>query len=591
MTAAVALCVRDLHVAYHSAAGHHRAVRGVSLEVRAGQTVALVGESGSGKTTTALALVGLLPPGARRRAASIKVGDLEIATASERALAAVRGAQVGLVPQDPGVSLNPVQRIGTQVAEAMRIHRRVSRAGAPAAAIAILGRSGLDNPEAIARRYPHELSGGQAQRVLIGIALACEPKLVIADEPTSALDVTVQRHVLDHLAQRTAESGAAMLLITHDLGIAVDRADRILVMKDGLIVEQGDAQEVLATPQHPYTRALVAAAPSLNSGRLTARPRPAAEPGRTREPPAPATSPLIEARDLVKVFVSRPGSGGRVKARRKERTALDAGAARPTGRDRPAALTVELPGRAEPVDQVRALDGVSFTVWPGQTTALVGASGSGKTTSARAILRLVDLTSGGVFVHGTEVTGVQGARLRELRRRVQLVYQNPYSSLDPHLSVQEIVEAPLRAFRLGSRPERQARVRQLIDEVMLPAAVLARSPAQLSGGQRQRVAIARALAPSPECIVLDEPVSALDVSVQDQILRLLVQVQADLQVSYLFISHDLAVVRQVADQVYVLDAGRVVESGPPGGLFADPTHPYTRLLVDAIPGRAAHAYL
>ncbi|MDQ0604295.1 peptide/nickel transport system ATP-binding protein [Streptomyces canus] len=526
--------IRGLSVSYRTRGGTVPAVRGVDLDVWPGQVTAVVGESGSGKSTTAHAVTRLLAANGTIDAGTIHFGRHDLATLSEPELRIVRGAQIGLVPQDPTVSLNPVKRIGDQVAEVLRIHSLATRRTAAAEAIAVLDRAGLPDAAVRARQYPHELSGGMRQRALIAVAIAAKPRLIIADEPTSALDVTVQRVILDHLRLLTEESGTAVLLVTHDLGVAADRAQRLVVMSQGRVVEAGPTREILADPQHEYTRHLLASAPSL----ATVRPR-------TPVPKADA-APLVEVRNLVKEFrLPRAGDGPRT---------------------------------------LRAVDDVSFTLHRGRTLALVGESGSGKSTTARLVLRLADATAGHVLFDGADVTTARGARARELRRRAQLVYQNPYASLDPRFSIGEVITEPLRAFKVGDRASRLARARELLDRVALPAATLERRPAELSGGQRQRVAIARALALSPDLVVCDEPVSALDVSVQSQVLDLLAELQTDTGVAYLFISHDLAVVRQIAHQVAVMRAGRVVETGPPQELFTRPRHAYTRELLAAIPG-------
>ncbi len=538
------LAVRGLSISYRTRGGTVPAVRDVELDVRPGEVVAVVGESGSGKSSTAHAVVRLLAANGHLDAGSIRFGRHELTRLSERELRAIRGAQIGLVPQDPSVALNPVKRIGEQVAEVLRIHRLASRRSAPLEAISVLERAGLPNPATRARQYPHELSGGMRQRALIAIAIAANPKLIIADEPTSALDVTVQRVILDHLQQLTEQAGTAVLLVTHDLGVAADRAQRIVVMSGGRVVEAGPTRDILDHPRHDYTRQLLASAPSL----AAARPRLSVA---ERESAAPATAatapPLVQARNLVKEF-RLPHQGGSARA-------------------------------------VRAVDDVSFTLFRGQTLALVGESGSGKSTTARLVLRLADPTAGRVLFDGTDVTGARGGQLRQLRRRAQLIYQNPYASLDPRLSIGEVITEPLRVFRIGDRGSRLARARELLDRVALPASMTDRRPAELSGGQRQRVAIARALALSPELVVCDEPVSALDVSVQAQVLDLLAGLQADTGVAYLFISHDLAVVRQIAHQVAVMRAGRIVETGTAEELFSRPGHDYTRELLAAIPGR------
>lgn len=530
--------VRGLSVSYRTRGGTVRAVRGVDLDVWPGQVTAVVGESGSGKSTTAHAITRLLAANGAIDAGTVRFGRHDLTALSERELRTVRGARIGLVPQDPTVSLNPVKRIGEQVAEVLRIHGLATRRSAPSAAVAILDQAGLPDAATRARQYPHELSGGMRQRALIAVAIAAQPQLIIADEPTSALDVTVQRVILDHLQHLTEQSGTAVLLVTHDLGVAADRAQRLVVMSEGRVVEAGPTRDVLENPQHAYTRRLLASAPSLT----TARPRATA----AATAPDPDEVPLVEARNLVKEF--------------------------------------RLPAAAGAARTLRAVDDVSLTLHRGRTLALVGESGSGKSTTARMVLRLVDPTSGSVLFDGADVTTARGPGARQLRRRAQLVYQNPYASLDPRFSIGEVITEPLRAFRVGDRASRLARARELLDRVALPGSVLDRRPAELSGGQRQRVAIARALALSPDLVVCDEPVSALDVSVQAQVLDLLAELQADTGVAYLFISHDLAVVRQIAHRVAVMRSGRVVETGTAEELFTHPRHDYTRELLAAIPG-------
>ncbi|MFI2364821.1 dipeptide ABC transporter ATP-binding protein [Promicromonospora sp. NPDC019610] len=530
------LRVRGLRVAYGAA----EVVHGVDLDVRPGEVVALVGESGSGKSTTAHALIGLLPDGGRVTAGEVTLGagprSTPLTGLLPDAWRRVRGVRVGFVPQDPGTALDPVVRVGDQVAEALVVHGTPRRA-ARERAVEILAEVGLDRPRERARQYPHQLSGGMRQRVLVGIAMACEPELVIADEPTSALDVTVQRRVLDLLADLTGRAGTAVLLITHDLAVAADRADRVVVLKDGVVVEEGPAARVLGAPEHPYTRELVAAVPGRNNvPSASARPAPA-----TGDPePRPA---LLEVRGLVKEF----------RLGRRER--------------------------------LRAVDDVSFAVPRGSAFALVGESGSGKSTTARLVLGLERPDGGTVELDGAPV----GAD-RATRRRTQLVHQDPYSSLDPRFTVAVVVEEPLRAHRIGDRAERRDRVAQLLEQVHLSPDLAGRRPAALSGGQRQRVAIARALALDPELLVLDEPTSALDVSVQARVLELLARLRAERGLTYLFISHDLGVVRQVADHVGVLSAGRLVETGPVDRVFDHPAHPYTAELIAAIPGARTAAH-
>jgi peptide/nickel transport system ATP-binding protein len=509
--------------------GDEPAVRGVDLAVYAGQTVAIVGESGSGKSTLAAAILGLLPPGGRVTAGHIAFDGVDLTAATRRQLRAVRGSGIGYVPQDPMTNLNPVWRIGFQVREALRANN-VDRN-----AVELLADAGLSEPALQARQYPHQLSGGMSQRALIAIGLAGRPRLLIADEPTSALDVTVQRRVLDHLRRLTGESGTAVLLITHDLALAAERAEQLIVMNQGQVVEAGAAQAILHDPQHPYTQRLVAAAPSLRA--------------------APATKPLAQSPDVI-------AASGLTKVYRSSR------------------------GTPWRKTEVRAVDDVSFRLRRGTTLAVAGESGSGKSTLARMVLGLLEPSSGTVVFDGHNTSSLTRRETLAFRRKIQPVFQNPYASLDPMYSVSQIIEEPLRIHRVGDRRQRQQAVRELTEQVALPSSLLNRRPRELSGGQRQRVAIARALALRPEVVVCDEAVSALDVVVQAQILDLLAELQTELGLTYLFISHDLAVVRQIADEVLVMRAGRVVEHAVTEDVFARPQHEYTQQLLAAIPGYA-----
>ncbi|HEV7979193.1 ABC transporter ATP-binding protein [Amycolatopsis sp.] len=517
----------DLAVSF----GSVDAVRGVGFQVLPGQRVAVVGESGSGKSTSAHAVIGLLPGSGRVTGGSIRFRGEDITHADEKRRRSLRGKEIGLVPQDPMSNLNPVSRVGRQVAETLIVHGLATRREAPKRAIEILGEAGLPEPARRAKQYPHEFSGGMRQRVLIAIALACRPDLLIADEPTSALDVTVQRQILDHLEKLTDELGTALLLVTHDLGLAADRADQLVVMSEGKVVEAGPARQILTDPQHEYTRRLVAAAPSLATAR------------RTRTVSAPADEPVLVVDGVSKEYKIR-GHGSVLKA----------------------------------------VDNVSFSVARGRTTAIVGESGSGKTTTAQMVLGLVGATSGTIRLDGSEIVGLRGARLRAARKAMQPVFQDPYASLDPMFTVERLIDEPLRVFGVGDKTSRRTRVQELLDQVSLSTSLAQRYPNELSGGQRQRVAIARALALGPGLVVCDEAVSALDVLVQDQILRLLATLQDELGLSYLFISHDLAVVRSIAHDVVVMKEGRVVEQGPTDEVLSSPSDPYTRQLLDAIPG-------
>ena len=539
--------VQDLRVSYQTRAGRREVVHGVDVTVEEGEVVALVGESGSGKSTTAHALIGLLAEGGRVDGGSVALGGVDITDWDQKRLRSVRGAQVGLVPQDPVSSLDPVRPVGVQVGEILRVHGVRGSAARRGRVLELLERVGLDDPALRARQYPHELSGGMRQRVLIATAIALRPRLIIADEPTSALDVTVQRRILDLIDDLRREEGTSVLLVTHDLGVAADRAQRLVVLNHGRVVEQGPSAGILSSPADPYTRQLLADAPAL-----------ATEGFRRPAPPlfirdaaaAAAENPYaIVAEGLVKEFAVR--------------------------------------GR----EAFRAVDDVSFQVRRGTTHALVGESGSGKTTTARLVTRFLQPDAGRIELADAsgalaDIAGLRSDGLRQLRRRIQLVYQNPFSSLDPRQSVAQIVAEPLHNFREGTRADRHARAAELIDRVALPADVLERSPRELSGGQRQRVAIARALAIRPDVVVLDEAVSALDVTVQARILELLESLQQELGLTYLFISHDLAVVRRISHTVSVMRRGRVVETGSTEDLFSAPTHEYTRELLAAVPGRS-----
>ena len=533
------LRITDLEVSYHGTPVLH----GVDLTVAEGERVALVGESGSGKSTTAAAVIDLLPSGGTVTRGRIEYRGEDITSADAKRLRRLRGRQVGLVPQDPMSNLNPATRVGKQIAETLVAHGLASGREALKRAVELMGEAGIPDAERRSRQYPHEFSGGMRQRVLIAIALACEPDLLIADEPTSALDVTVQRRILDHLETLRSQRGTSMLLVTHDLGLAADRADRVVVMSQGRVVEEGPAHELLRNPQHEYTRRLVAAAPSISSARRTGADLPVSVTEGQESQQVKGSEPILVAEHLTKEFSIR--------------------------------------GRRE---NLTAVDDVSFAVRPGSTTAIVGESGSGKTTVARMVLGLESPTAGTVRVAGEPVAEAKGAQRRAIRRAMQPVFQDPYASLNPMFTVEHIVDEPLRVFRVGDRKSRRARVAELLDHVALPRDTAQRHPNELSGGQRQRVAIARALALDPRLVVCDEAVSALDVLVQDQILTLLGDLQRDLGLSYLFITHDLAVVRLVAHDVLVMQHGRVVEGGTVDDVFGAPQSDYTQELLAAIPG-------
>ncbi|WP_040801998.1 dipeptide ABC transporter ATP-binding protein [Nocardia higoensis] len=536
------LSVRGLTVGYRSRRTLTPVVHEVSFEVPRGRVLALVGESGSGKTTTAHAVLGLLPANGEVLGGEISFAGQDLTELSAKAWRRVRGRAIALIPQDPTVSLDPVRRVGHQVEDVLLLHTDLDAEARRRRVYELFELVGFTDVERRYRQYPHELSGGMRQRVLIASAVAAEPELIIADEPTSALDATVQKQVLDLLDDIRARSGTATVLVTHDLGVASDRSDLLGVMREGRLVEVGPTREVLADPQHEYTRRLLDAVPA-RLGRINPRPtvRPAraagsAIAGAASVPPVAA----IEVTDLRKVYGDVP-----------------------------------------------AVDGISFQVRRGETFAVVGESGSGKSTTARVITGLTGATSGTVHLLGTDITRLSRKEYQPLRREVQIVYQNPYSSFDPRFDVYDVVEEPLRAFeprKRGRRPH-EDRVVAALEAAALPADFVRRHPGELSGGQRQRVAIARALVVEPKVLVLDEPISALDVSVAARILELLRTLQEERGLTYLFISHDLAVVRAISDRVAVMRHGRIVEQGEVERVFSDPADDYTVRLVHAIAGR------
>ena len=530
------LSVRDLAVSFEGEDGVTRAVDGVSLELAAGEILALVGESGCGKSVTALSLMGLLSAPNAVPSGSARYGDSELIGASDDELRKLRGEELAMVFQDPLSSLNPVLRVGDQIAEQILAHRSVSRSDARTQVVSLLERVGIPQPQQRVDSYPHELSGGMRQRVMIAMALSCEPRILIADEPTTALDVTVQAQILDLIRELRDETGAGVLLITHDFGVVAELADRVAVMDTGRIVEQGTVEDVFEQPQDAHTRRLLAAVPRLD-GPL--RQRPAVAPG--------DDGPILALENLEVAFP--------VRGRRLRR------------------------GGPEPL---RAVDGVTLSIDPGETVGLVGESGCGKSTLARAAVRLLDPTGGSVSFAGHDITRAKRRELDPLRAELQIVFQDPYGSLNPRKQVRDIIGLPLRLNGV-SKAETAQRVDALLERVGLEPAHADRWPHEFSGGQRQRIGIARALALNPRLVVLDEPVSALDVSVQAQILELLDDLQRELGLSYLFISHDLSVVRQVSDRVAVMQAGKLVEFAPVAELYASPAHPYTAELLQAVP--------
>jgi peptide/nickel transport system ATP-binding protein len=620
--------IRGLEVSFTTAGGIVQAVRGADLTIYPGQTVAIVGESGSGKSTLAHAIIDLLPGTGLVTAGSILFNGTELTTASKKDIVALRGSQIGLVPQVDVSRVGRAELVAGLVAGELAIdvasdsddlylsrkakkglladlraakattqdektvHAAIEAvsdlllvgsstkrdvtgilktAGLPNAEAAVsarfgakgadatdrvaglLSEAGLPDAERRAKQFPHEFSGGMLQRALIAISLAARPQLLIADEPTSALDVTVQRQILDHLNGLTEELGTAVLFITHDLGLAAERAEHLVVMYRGKIVESGPALQILSAPKHPYTQRLVASAPSLASRRIQS----------------------AKAAGVVAAELLAPTGGDGVSDKRDE-------VLRVAGLTRVFRLRGARPGVHS---DFKAVDDVSFTVRRGTTMALVGESGSGKSTVANIILNLIDPTEGKVFFDGLDLSTLGRKELFAFRRRVQPIFQNPYGSLDPMYSIFRTIEEPLRTHKVGNKKSRETKVRELLDMVALPQSTMRRFPNELSGGQRQRIAVARALALEPEVIVCDEAVSALDVLVQAQILTLLNDLQTELGLTYLFITHDLAVVRQIADEVCVMQDGKIVEAATTDEVFDHPRTAYTRELLDAIPGR------
>ncbi len=551
--------IRDLTLAATTAdGGSLELVRGLNLAVQRGQSVGLLGESGSGKSLTALSLLGLLPETVDRTSGTVLFDGTELQALAETQLRSFRGGRIALVFQDPATALNPVLRVGFQIDEVLRLHRPMGKAQRQQEVLRLLTEVQLPEPEQIQRRYPHELSGGQRQRIMIAMALAGEPDLLVADEPTTALDVTVQAEILKLVAQIRAQRQLSMLWISHDLGVVAQCCDRVAVLYRGDLVEEGEVRQVLSTPQHAHTRFLLDSLP------------------RRRV----ASGATVEAQDGAGdgSLASGPSSDGQLLLQVR-------------------GLTVRYPASrsllGRPTAWNTAVNGVDLDIPSGRTVAVVGESGSGKTSLARALLQLVPADKGnGQFRRRdgscVDLLQVQGSALREVRQELSLVFQDPYASLNPLWRVSQIIAEPLQVHRSMGRSEMQERVAELLQAVQLPADFAERKPAQLSGGQRQRVAIARALALEPSLVICDEAVSALDLGVQAAILELLNQLQQQLGMAYLFITHDLAVVEQIADQVAVMQNGQIVETGTVADVFDRPQHTYTQRLLAAAPNLAKH---
>ncbi|WP_426031897.1 ABC transporter ATP-binding protein [Cypionkella sp. TWP1-2-1b2] len=526
------LSVQGLTVSVRTPAGDRPLVENLSFTLRRGETLAIAGESGSGKSITSLAIMGLLPPPAVRiTAGSVRLGDTELTKLPEAQMRSLRGARIAMIFQEPMTSLNPVLTIGAQLTEAIRAHTDASRAEARKQALAALQAVRLSQPEQRLKQYPHELSGGMRQRVMIAMALALRPEVLIADEPTTALDVTVQREVLDLLRDLQREFGTAIILITHDMGVVAEMADRVIVMKAGKAVEEASTRQIFASPQMPYTQDLLAAVPRMGKG----KPR-----------PETTTDTVASLNDVVVRFPLKGGILGRTIA------------------------------------QVHAVEHVSFDIRRGETFALVGESGCGKSTIAKAIVGIAP-HQGRIEIAGQSFADLDASGQKALRRRVQIVFQDPMAALDPRMTVGALIAEPLLIHGIGTPAEQRARASELMQRVGLTTDQLDRYPHEFSGGQRQRICIARALALQPDLIIADESVSALDVSVQARVLDLLQALQREFGIAFLFISHDMAVVENISDRVAVMYLGQIVETGTRAQVFGNPQHPYTRRLIDAVP--------
>jgi len=556
-----ALRLDRLSVSFASDAGTVRAVREAGFEVRPGEIVAVVGESGSGKTVTSRALLGLLPSTATVTGSATLDGE-ELISLHGEAMRQVRGRRIAMIFQEPATSLDPVRTVGWQVCEALHAHTKIARRAAKARAVELFELVGIPDAAKRVRSYPHQLSGGQKQRVMIAIAIACDPEIIVADEPTTALDVTVQAAILDLLRDLRDRLGTAIVLITHNMGVVADLADRVVVMYQGRVVEEAPVAQLFAAPAHPYTRRLLAAVPHLGQGRSAEVDGAAAAKG--------AATPSAEIHDRTAtgpvVAASSP-----VGARSAAGPALDV-----------QNLVVDFPGHLGSPN-VRAVDDVSFSIAAGSVLGLVGESGSGKTTVGRCAVGLVPAAQGRIEVFGTDLAHASAGTMRDLRRRFGFVFQDPASSLNPRASVGACISEPLRVHKIGSDASRRARVIELLDAVELPAAYAGRYPHELSGGQRQRVSLARALVLGPDLLVADEPTSALDVSVQATVLDLFRDLQQEMGFACLFISHDLAVVDLVAHDVAVMCNGKLVEVGTTAEVLGHAQHPYTRALLAAVP--------
>jgi len=548
--------IQELRVAFQTKDGPVMGVENISFSISAGETVCVVGESGSGKSVSSLSLMRLVEFGGGEIAGGRLIFDrkgadpVDLAQTDQDLMRTIRGNEIGMIFQEPMTALNPVFTVERQLTEGLRLHLGLSKAAARARAMELLGQVRIPEPERRLKQYPHELSGGMRQRVVIAMALACEPRLLIADEPTTALDVTIQAEILALMDRLKRETGTAVMFITHDMAVVAQMADRVVVMFRGHKVEEGTVEEIFENPQHNYTKALLAAVPKLGEMRGKAAPEPMKLMGHSQAEikPIPGTQePLLRVKGLTTRFPVRGGFFRRLVA------------------------------------NVHAVEDLSFTINKGQTLSLVGESGCGKSSAGRSILRLVEPQSGEVVLDGKDIMALSDRELRTARLDMQMIFQDPFASLNPQMQLADQVAEPMRNFGMFKGDEGKRRVEMLFDRVELPRSFMRRYPHELSGGQRQRVAIARALALNPKLIIADEAVSALDVSVQAQVLNLMMELQAELGVSYLFISHDMAVVERVSHYVGVMYLGRIVEMGPRARVFENPQHPYTQALMKAVP--------
>ncbi|MBS4192025.1 ABC transporter ATP-binding protein [Bacillus sp. FJAT-49705] len=530
------LRVKNLRVSFLSRDDEFEAVRGVSFEVKKGETLGIVGESGSGKSVTARSIMRLLPsPPSFMKEGEITFLGENLSTKTEKEMESIRGRDIGMIFQDPMTSLNPTIKIGKQIAESLIKHQKLSQKDGKEKAIELLKLVGIRNSETRYNQYPHEFSGGMRQRVMIAIALACRPTLLIADEPTTALDVTIQAQILNLMKDMQERFGTSIVLITHDLGVVAGMCDRVVVMKDGEIVETGTTEEIFENPKHSYTLKLLNALPRLDEKKKP-KPAPLILPG------TDYNKPLLEVRGLKQYFDMGKGN------------------------------------------VLKAVDNISFHIRPGETLGLVGESGSGKSTTGRAILRLHEPTDGDVLYQGMAVNRLSQSEMKIMRRHMQMIFQDPYASLNPRFKVLDIIGQALDVHKLsGSKAERKRRVEELLEMVGLEPSHALRYPHEFSGGQRQRIGIARALAVEPKFIVCDEPLSALDVSIQSQVVKLLEDLQHRLGLTYLFIAHDLSMVKHISDRVAVMYAGKIVELAESEELYSNPQHEYTKKLLSAIP--------